>query len=375
MSSNPTHTSETNSPNVLHVIPALFGRDGGVVGGAERYAFELARNIAELTPTRLISFGPQDTTRINGKLETRVIGSPRYIKGQSGNPYHGRVFSEARWADVIHCHQQHILVSSLLALYCRLTRRKIVVSDLGGGGWDISSYISTDRWYQAHLHISEYSRKIFGHAERSWAKVIMGGVDTVKFHPSTSPIPHDQRRVLFVGRVLPHKGVNDLIQGLPEGLGLDVVGHEGDTRFRDDLRKLAEGKDVRFLTDLDDSQLMEMYRNALCIALPSVYKTMYGDTTKVPELLGQTLLEGMACGIPAICTDVASMPEIVIDGETGYVTPPNNPTEMKKRLQKLKEDPTLCRSMGEAGRNRVLEVFTWSEVAHRCLKIYNDPRQ
>lgn len=370
MSQTTQPTSTSSSLRVLHVIPALFGRGGGVVGGAERYALELAKNIAELTPTRLSTFGPNDDHRKEGRLDVHVIGSPRYIRGQSGNPFHRQVFRDAKWAQLVHCHQQHILVSSLLAMYCRLTGRKVVVSDLGGGGWDISSYISTDRWYHAHLHISEYSRKIFGHADKNWARVIMGGVDTERFHPAKDPIPHDQRRVLFVGRVLPHKGVNDLVQGLPDGVGLDVIGHEGDQRFRDDLRKMAAGKDVRFLTDLDDKQLMDAYRNALCIVLPSVYKTIYGVTTKVPELLGQTLLEGMACGVPAICTDVASMPEIVVDEVTGFVTPPNDPEEMKKRLLRLKENATLCQKMGAAGRERVLQLFTWQEVAQRCLDIY-----
>ena len=363
----------TRGPRILHVIPALFSRDGGVVGGAERYALELAKYVALETPTRLVTFGPKSSVSQEEALEVRVIGEPKFIKGQSGNPYHRQVFKEAKWSQVIHCHQQHILISSLLAMYGRLTRRRVVVSDLGGGGWDISSYISTDRWYQAHLHISEYSRKIFGHADKPWARVIMGGVDTDKFHPTPYPIPHEQKRVLFVGRVLPHKGVNDLVEGLPNGTGLDIIGHEGDQQFREDLRKLAQGKDVRFLTDLDDNQLMQAYRNALCIVLPSVYKTMYGKTSQVPELLGQTLLEGMACGIPAICTDVASMPEIVVNNITGFVTPPNDPSSMKACLKKLIDQPELCRSMGLAGRDRVLNHFTWSEVARRCLAIYKDP--
>ena len=60
-----------------------------------------------------------------------------------------------------------------------------LVSDLGGGGWDISSYISTDRWYHGHLHISEYSRKVFGHTSKTWAEVIYGGVDTGIFSPES----------------------------------------------------------------------------------------------------------------------------------------------------------------------------------------------
>ena len=69
----------------------------------------------------------------------------------------------------------------------------------------------------------------------------------------------------------------------------------------------------------------------LCVVLPSVYRSAAGET-KVPELLGQTLLEGMACGLPAVCTRVASMPEVVDDGVTGFVVPPNDPTALGERL-------------------------------------------
>ena len=64
---------------------------------------------------------------------------------------------------------------------CRLTGRKVFVSDLGGGGWDISSYTKTDKWYHSHLHISRYSRDVSGHGDQPWAHVIYGGVDLVKF--------------------------------------------------------------------------------------------------------------------------------------------------------------------------------------------------
>jgi len=113
----------------------------------------------------------------------------------------------------------------------------------------------------------------------------------------------------------------------------------------------------------------------MCIVLPSVYKDMYGRETRVPELLGQTLLEGMACGLPAICTDVASMPEVVEDGVTGFVVPPNEPNELNKKLNWLREHPAEALAMGEAARRRVLKKFTWSQVVRHCLDIYNSTDQ
>jgi glycosyltransferase involved in cell wall biosynthesis len=98
---------------------------------------------------------------------------------------------------------------------------------------------------------------------------------------------------------------------------------------------------------------------------------MYGSETRVPELLGQTLLEGMACGTPAICTDVASMPEVVDDGMTGFVVAENDPEALRAKLSWLWDHPLEAAKMGRAARHRVLERFTWDVVVKRCLEIYS----
>ncbi len=229
-------------------------------------------------------------------------------------------------------------------------------------------YISTDRWYHGHLHISQYSRKIFGQEGKPWAHVIYGGIDTEKFAPdSTVPV---ENNVLFVGRLMPHKGVNDLVNAVPADLPLELVGQPYHEQFYADLQKLAEGKHVTFRHDFTDDALVHAYRKCLCVVLPSVYKGLYGGESKVPELLGQTLLEGMACGKPAICTNVASMPEVVEDGVTGFVVPPNDPEKLREKLLWLRDHPVEAGQMGQAARQRVLDKFNWPAVVQKCLKIY-----
>jgi glycosyltransferase involved in cell wall biosynthesis len=355
-------------PRVLHVVPALFGMKG-VVGGAERYALELARHMAEETPTRLLTFGGEEREETFGKLRVRVAGGAWYVRGQRTNPISAALFAELRWADVVHCHQRSVLASSLSALACRLTKRRVFVTDLGGGGWDLSAYFKNDRWYHGHLHISEYSRRVNGHAAYNSAHVILGGVDAEKFLPDETVKRNGT--ALFVGRILPHKGVDDLIRALPDGMLLEIIGQAYNEEYARELRRLAEGKRVVMRHDCDDDALVEAYRRASCIVLPSVYRNMYGQETRVPELLGQTLLEGMACGAPAICTDVASMPEVVEDGVTGFVIPPNNPSALGEKLTWLRENTERAAEMGRAARRRVLEKFTWPSVVRRCLEIYN----
>jgi glycosyltransferase involved in cell wall biosynthesis len=353
---------------VLHIVPALFGAKGGVFGGAERYALELARHMAEEVPTRLVSFGSEPQRIRIGRLEVRVLPQPWYVRGQRFNPVHAGLIPQIAAAEVVHCHQQHIMASSLAALAGRLSGRAVFVTELGGGGWDFSSYVCTDRWYRGHLHISEYSRKVCGHEGRPGAHVILGGVDTDRFRPQPPWSRGDS--VLFVGRFLPHKGVNDLVDAVPADMPLELIGQPHDERFLRDLQARAAGKRVCFRHDCTDADLVNAYRHALCVVLPSVYRNLYGGETRVPELLGQTLLEGMACGIPAVCTNVASMPEVVDDGVTGFVVPPNDPAALRERLIWLRDHPEDARRMGEAGRRRVLDRFSWPAVARRCLEIY-----
>lgn len=353
---------------VVHLTPALFGEDG-VFGGAERYSYELARHMAAHTPTALVCFGdrPRRYTTPDG-LEVRVLGPAWRVRGQQFNRLHRGLFGAVWGADVIHCHQPHTLAAELAALLGRLRGVRVCASDLGGGGWGFSGRLDTDCWFHRHLHLSEYSRSVAGHGSWARATVVYGGVDTTLFSPDAT-VPREPL-VVYAGRLMPHKGVNDLIDSVPQGVALELIGRPYDEEFHSLLRRRAEGKRVAFRPNCDDAELVRAYRRAACVVLPSVYRDYYGHTSRVPELLGQTLLEGMACGTPAVCTDVASLPEVVKDGVTGFVVPPNDPAALRDRLALLRDDAGQRARMGQAGRLRVLSQFTWEGVVRRCLAAY-----
>jgi glycosyltransferase involved in cell wall biosynthesis len=78
----------------------------------------------------------------------------------------------------------------------------------------------------------------------------------------------------------------------------------------------------------------------------------------------------MASGIPAICTSAGAMPEVVVDGETGFVVAENDPAALRAALERLARNPALAEAMGARGRARVLERFSWERVAEACLARY-----
>jgi glycosyltransferase involved in cell wall biosynthesis len=107
----------------------------------------------------------------------------------------------------------------------------------------------------------------------------------------------------------------------------------------------------------------------------------------VPELLRQldifvlssttegislTLLEAMATELPVVATNVGGNPEVVLDGETGYIVPSHNPEEMANKLLLLINDKKLRQQMGFKGRERVIENFSIIETARKYEALYRE---
>lgn len=94
--------------------------------------------------------------------------------------------------------------------------------------------------------------------------------------------------------------------------------------------------------------------------------------TSHSEGLSLTVLESMSHGLPVVVTRVGGNPEVVLDGETGYLVPPRDPTAFSDRLVSLLRDGEMRRRMGSAARERVRQKFHVESVAHRYLDQYDD---
>jgi glycosyltransferase involved in cell wall biosynthesis len=359
---------------VLHIAPTYFA-DHSVVGGAERYTRELARAMSAVADVVLLSFGERAATVTDGSLRIELLRRPRLHGGGSlaTNPVSRRFVRLVQWADVVHCHQVNTLSTDLGILFGRAFGKRVFVTDLGGGHrWALSKLFPILRRADALLLISAYSRALWAR-RKLWSRpaalhVIGGGVDAERFAPGEGP---KSGETLFVGRLLPHKGVNYLIEAMPRGAPLRLVGRPYDGVFFSQLRAAAAGRSVVFETTASDDDLIERYRRALVTVLPSVYESIDGAWTQQPELLGLVVLESMACGTPVIVTRVASLPELVQDGVTGFIVAPNDPDAIREKIQWLRDHPASAVEMGRRARALVVEHFTWSAVVARCLQAYS----
>ena len=78
----------------------------------------------------------------------------------------------------------------------------------------------------------------------------------------------------------------------------------------------------------------------------------------------------MACGLPGVCTAVASLREIVQDGVSGFVVPPNDAESLSRALRSITDNADRAKAMGHTARARVVSNFTWPAVVERCLAAY-----
>lgn len=358
--------------NVLHISPTWFG-DGSVVGGGERYSLELARACAARTPTTLVSFAQHAATAHDGPLRVRLLPRlPFPHPPLSGNPLHPALYAEIRRADVIHCHQVDTFVTNAAVLTGALLRKPVFVSDLGGGHrYALSLKLPVLPRASGLLLLSEYSKRLW-HGAPPWRRpermeVIYGGVDLARFTPG--PLPASDQ-VLFVGRIVRHKGIEHVIGAIDQGRRLIVAGRPYDTAYAAMLRDAARGRPVEFREDVTDAELPALYAGSVATVVPSVHQTWGGQETLVPELLGLVTLESMACGTPPIVSAVASLPELVEDGVTGFVVPPGDPLAIAAALDTLVRDPERRAEMGRNARRAVEARFTWALTAARCLKAY-----
>ena len=174
----------------------------------------------------------------------------------------------------------------------------------------------------------------------------------------------DVPTVVYVGRLVPRKGVDTLIRAfalLPDTLGATLVivgGEPGPGPSPEAVRlsalagSLGISEGVTFVGSRPQEELRRFYGAAdVAVSVPHY------------EPFGMTPLEAMACATPVVGSRVGGIKWSVADGETGRLVPPRDPEALAQSLTSLLSDEPLRERMGRAARRRVEELFTWERVA------------
>jgi len=215
--------------------------------------------------------------------------------------------------------------------------------------------------------------------------VIPPGVDTRHFYPIPKDeakevvgIPEKTHTILFVGRIEPLKGIDNLIQAISiiQKRGelqccphdLVIIGGEPNAkpeemnaemaRLQDMVETLQIENFVIFLGKQDQQMLPYYYSAAEVVVMPSHY-----------ESFGMVALEAMACGTPVVASQVGGLAFLVRDGETGFVVPGNDVQALANRLVELIKNQELRNKLGNQS-TKYAQLYSWENISEKIAEVY-----
>ncbi len=393
---------------------ALFSKEypPAVYGGAGVHVEYLARALAKTISVEVRCFGDQHAD----DPSLTVRGYPQWAEtGRNTDPrFVGAIDAFARSltmakdrldADVVHCHTWYTDIGGLLAsqlwgvpyvltIHSLEPLRPWKVEQLGNA-YHLSAWMERTAIEQANaiIAVSRETRedvlRLFD-VKPERVHVIHNGIDPTEYKPVTSTailarhgIDASRPFLLFVGRITRQKGIIHLVNAIPEidpDLQIVLCAGAPDTpeiarEMEESVAKVAAIRPgVIWIRDMvGRADVIELYSHAAIFCCPSVY-----------EPFGIINLEAMACETPVVASAVGGIPEVVVPEQTGLLVDvglapggfdPIDPTAFSSRLaaaiNRLARDPALRLRFGRAGRQRVLDHFSWDAIAATTLALYD----
>ena len=367
---------------ILQVTPYFYPHFGGV----ESHVLGLSENLIKLgheveVVTSRYSRMPE-IEKYNGIKITRL---PQWI-----NMYNTPVvtaiqsFVRRNHADVVHVHSPPPFTERFAAIGAKESNKPLVVThhcdlELKGffGNFAVNIYQSMLGKYPLEVADKVISTtKSYATTSRSlWdidVEVVPNAVDVYRFHPNNEGehikdkyAKENEPLALFVGRLVPHKGIGILIRAIKKthhGKLLIV----GDGPYLSWLKKLSKELDIEerivFVGPISDYWLPAYYAATDVVVLPSTSRL---------EAFGIVGLEGMASGKPLILSDIPGVRD-VISNEEGFIVEPLDPDAIAEALEKIWNGPEMAKKMGKKGRERVVKLFSWEKVSKDIEKIFYD---
>jgi glycogen synthase len=385
-----------------------------IYGGAGVHVEYLSRELAKLVPVEVRTFHDQQSSNDDHLVVRGIKVSTQQFQGcppQLISPLRALATSLAfnGWgvdADVVHCHTWYAHFGGILAKILYGVPLVITVHSLEplrpwkreqiGRGYDLSSWVEKTALEMADMVIAvsestrDDVRRLFDVPEERMT-VISNGIDTDEYRPIDAPdilrkfgIDAAQPYVLFIGRMTRQKGLLYLLKAVEKidpSMQIVLCAGESDTpELQAELEKIvaelgARRPNVVWVPGMISREdTIGLYSHAAVFCCPSIY-----------EPFGIINLEAMACGAPVVASAVGGIPEVVVDGETGFLvdvdlssSPPHDPNDadafagrLAQSINRFADDPDLRGRMGDAGRRRVVEVFSWQSIANQTLALYN----
>lgn len=228
---------------------------------------------------------------------------------------------------------------------------------------------------EAILPISKYMRDQLIDLGCSADKVVVHhmGVDCRRFDFAPPHLPTENRvRVVALGRLVEKKGVEfgiqaiKKVQNMGKDVSFDIIG-DGPLKpaLQQEIDRLGLSKSVKLLGRMRQEQVIARLTDAHLMLVPSV-TTSDGDQEGLPVVI----MEAMARGLPVVATRHTGIPEIVLDGKSGYLVPERDVDALADKLAQLIDHPETWESMGRAGRALVEEQFDIDKLNDRLVEIY-----
>lgn len=365
-----------------------------VYGGAGVVVDHLSRALARHAAVEVRCFGdqavPGPPLRVRGYAPwERLAGGPEvaYAPALEALSVGLAMARDPVAADVVHTHTWYVGLGGMLTQAIHDLPLVVTLHSLEplrpwkadqlGTGYAVSTWaerLAVERAERVIAVSAQMRADILSHFQVAPERVVVihNGVDADAFRRTEARevlARHQVREpyVLFVGRISEQKGIFQLLEAaraLPDEVSLVLCASSPDTpELAARLQAAVAGRPrVQWINAmLPVSEVVQLYSHAAVFACPSIY-----------EPFGLINLEAMACGTPVVASRVGGIPEVVVDGETGWLVPPGDPAALAEALRVSLADPTRARRMGEAGRRRVEAHFSWDRIAEHTLAVYRD---
>ena len=197
--------------------------------------------------------------------------------------------------------------------------------------------------------------------------VVPVGVDHTVFRPYDDVVKRPGRLMVTSSSDVPMKGLVPLLEAIAKlrverDIDLIVIGQpKAKGRVANAMERLGLSDIVTTITGVSDEELARLYGEAEVAIVPSLY-----------EGFSLPAIEAMSCGVPVVATTGGALPEVVgVSGETGLLVEPNDPDALVEAIRTLLDDAQLRARLGAAGRERVMQRFTWQVTARGTAACYD----